>query len=1242
MWGNNNDCLSHRSHSSISSDRSNLLLARTEVAAEAAVLRARMRYHEEETRLRVELERVQIQQQLEAAEARLKVIDAANLEKDVEDEPAGERMQLAPNGKDDFLDRYLNARDTAAFTEILEAEATNMMGPVSMTVHDNFQILPPETQVKTVVPSTQAQTREKTLANQEVGTTVPPDGLGEKPQAQNSPHQSQSQRPPSDENATTQNPWCTCKLLISSNSSPRALDASQQLVACMTTLVDQLNLSRLPPPEPGTFSGDPLAFPSWKGAFETLIESKRIPATERLHYMRRYLSGPARECVEGFLYLNTETAYHDAKALLEKRYGDPFTVTNAFRNKLEAWNKIPPRDGAALRKFFDFLKQCLTAMKSINTLGVLNDERENKKVLAKLPDWMITRWGRTVAEWRQNVGRFPTFKAFSMFVEREADIACDPVISLQAIRNGQEDKRTNQPCTSKDKGRPQSSNSFATEMGSQDWKQRKCLLCKGNHSLDFCHSFLSKTLDDKKKFAWEKKLCFGCLKPGHRSKNCRHRLKCKECSKMHPTALHGDKRQPNPASDTGLSRERKDDDMPKKADCKCTSTDTEYSAMIVPVWIAHKDEPLREQLVYAMLDSQSDTTFILEKTRRELGLEGTETKLLLSTMTAADQLVPTTKVRGLVVRGMESHLHINLPPVFSRDIMPASRCHIPTPETALKWPHLQDLAGKLHPLQNCDVRLLIGYNCSQALLPREVVSSPDGEKPFAQRTDLGWSIIGPGQINEDLSDNMGTSHRVVTCEVPQSLKLKTGRARDQVAISLPMSTKEVFTPSSVTRMMELDFSEIRTSQDGDIDFLSQDDRQFMNILREGVVMGKDGHYEMPLPFKGMEPILPDNKPMALKRLNHLKSRFKRDHNYWIQYKDYMSNVIKNEVAEMVPDEEIDEKGKEWYIPHFGVYHPKKPKKIRVVYDCSAKYDGTSLNSHLLNGPDLTNTLVGVLCRFRQESIAFMCDIEAMFHQFHVAPQHRNYLRFLWWEDGNFDTEPKIYRMKVHLFGAASSPGCANLGLKQAAMDNKHEFGTEAADFICHGFYVDDGLKSVPTIQEALQLIKGSKGICAKGGLRLHKFLSNSKKVIASIPVEDQATGIKVLNLSHDVLPIERALGVHWCIESDTFMFRITLKDKPLTRRGVLSTVSSIYDPLGFVAPLVLVGKTILQEMCKNQPDWDDPLPDDLKGRWEQWRSSLPLPTSAPFFRCQHYRVWAVFIHSPRKSSWESSLRLSDG
>lgn len=169
------------------------------------------------------------------------------------------------------------------------------------------------------------------------------------------------------------------------------------------------------------------------------------------------------------------------------------------------------------------------------------------------------------------------------------------------------------------------------------------------------------------------------------------------------------------------------------------------------------------------------------------------------------------------------------------------------------------------------------------------------------------------------------------------------------------------------------------------------------------------------------------------------------------------------------------------------FNPPKLNKLRDVFDCSAKCEGQSLNDYLLQRPDLTNMWVEVLCRFRKNPIAIVCDIEQMFHQLRVNYEHRNYLRFYWWESGDTNNLPSEFRLCVNSFGAASSSGCAKFGMKQMACDNKTEFETDVSNVVRHNFYVDDGLKSVWTIPDAVPLIQKCKKMCQKSGLRLDIF-----------------------------------------------------------------------------------------------------------------------------------------------------------
>ena len=995
----------------------------------------------------------------------------------------------------------------------------------------------------------------------------------------------------------------------------------------VNVLGNYFNISRLPVPKPGKFSGEPLQYPAWRMSFQTLIEGRNISPAERIHYLKEYLIDDAYDCVESLLLNPSADSYFEAIALIDKRYGNSYTIACAFKSKIANWPKIGSRDSHGLRKFSDYLKQCEVAARSNPSLRVLNDDTQNRLMLEKLPDWLVSRWARVVHRVRENTQLYPSFAQFVSFLCNEADIACEPLTLLS------NDRKMSQPTSIKfQKGQT------LHTIQENPPASIKCIFCdKSNHTIDKCFKFKAKTMEEKRSFIMERKLCFGCLKPGHPSKQCKKRLHCAECNKRHPTPLHGDVKFKTPpvnvpnsndcSSDPKTSQRSGNEQGKPKVSLLTSETSCSKSTMIVPVYISHASQPSTEILTYALLDTQSDTSFISDHLLSKVGIQGTATSILLSTMTCDKKLISCRRVSGMTVRAFNRTEKITLPVLFSRDHIPGGDDNIPSSNVSNRWPHLRPVVNQLMPKSNCGVGLLIGYNCPQALVPREVVP-PIGNGPFAQRTDLGWGIIGLIDGCDDFS-----SGQHLCSQISGSY------------IALRTSAKEVLSPAQISQFFsqEEGFSGLKT--------MSQDEVKFLSLMREETHRTSDGHYEMPLPFRNPRvPPGPNNKPLALQRLKSLVKRFRKDPQHHQYYVDFMNNLLEKGYAERVPLSELSSDTPAYYLPHHGVYNPSKPGKVRVVMDGSAKYMGKSLNDQLLVGPDLMNNLVGVLCRFRTDFISFMCDIQGMFQQFRVNYEHRNYLRFFWFENGVYENDPVEFRSTVHLFGAASSPAVANFGLKQAATDYEQRFGGDVKEFVHRNFYVDDGLMSVATVDEAISLVKRSTQFCAESGLVLHKFVSNSRELLDTIPISARADSIKDLDVFNDHLPVERALGVKWCITSDTFKFRIMVNDKPFTRRGVLSTVCSIFDPLGLIAPVVLQGKQILQLLCKDQLDWDDPIPDSIRCRWEKWLQelhSLELVEVSRCFKPENFKdVIKCEMHSFSDASLEgygqcAYLRLQD-
>ena len=413
----------------------------------------------------------------------------------------------------------------------------------------------------------------------------------------------------------------------------------------------------------------------WIKSFETFIERKTKDPSERLYYLSKFTTDGAKEAVSGLLPLDSEEAYIEAKKILASRFGDPFLVSNAYRKKISEWPRILPKDGPGLRRFSDFLQHCYTAMHSIKHLEVLNDPEKNQKMLRKLPNHLVSRWSRIVDKWigeereegqgREALGppevsntnnareaKYPPFEEFCRFLKTEARIACNPITSLQAIK--EEDSKGNG-----DKWKPNSKfpknkdikdsgfRSFATgadetkegrERNREENKAKRtiCLFCKAAHDIDTCDKFLCLPLTERRNFVQAKRLCWGCLKWGHVNKDCRGKKPCKTCNGPHPTSLHDQTWKPPPKQETpnqgsGANQDTSVSHRVEVCNMKGFDHGTSHS-LIVPVWLHHQDNPENKVKVYALLDEQSDACFIKESTLTALGVDGPELDLELSTV----------------------------------------------------------------------------------------------------------------------------------------------------------------------------------------------------------------------------------------------------------------------------------------------------------------------------------------------------------------------------------------------------------------------------------------------------------------------------------------------------------------------------------------------------------------------------------------------------------------------------------
>ena len=467
------------------------------------------------------------------------------------------------------------------------------------------------------------------------------------------------------------------------------------------------------------------------------------------------------------------------------------------------------------------------------------------------------------------------------------------------------------------------------------------------------------------------------------------------------------------------------------------------------------------------------------------------------------------------------------------------------------------------------VEILIGMDNAHVMMPLEVCHGPDSKnQPYAVWTLFGWSLNGP--------------------------------AHDRPNVEVMSNFVNV--EEQIERIWDMEVL------DEDLQSLSYEDKKVIKLWNDEI-QWENGHYVLPIPWRKGAPNFPNNRYMATLRLKHLLSRLEKIRMF-DAYRDKMNQMISDGYVEPVPEIELGRcNNAVWYLPHHGVTSESKPGKIRIVFDCAAKQNGISLNNQCLQGPDLNNKLIHVLLRFRQYKYAIIADIEAMYLQVKIPTKDRDSLRFLWVENDSI----KEYRMTSHLFGGVWCASSSTFALRQTAADPS--VSEMIRSTVNKSFYVDDLLKSVKTKEEAQEVIFGTKEILKSGGFNLTKFIVNDVQLQHLIDKDDRAKEMKEITGTLEVH--SKALGIRWDVISDSFYYssKYTNVNEKITKRLMLSQVSSMYDPLGLIAPVTQQGKMIFQKATLTKSSWDDEIPQELSEKWFVWIKSLENVPQFKFPRC---------------------------
>ena len=960
---------------------------------------------------------------------------------------------------------------------------------------------------------------------------------------------------------------------------PRENDVWRGLQTMASTIQESFNL---PKPDILTFSGNPADYCKFIKNFETNIESRVDDARLRLSYLIQYCEGEAKRSIEDCVVLSSENGYNRAKSILATRYGKPHLVARSHVDRLVNGPNLKANDVQGLLRLSLDMEKCQITLSEIGFMSDINSSENMRKIVKRLPIHLRSKWVEKASSVIES-GQEPNFDDLLKFVQSRALVAntmygqdlANESKHAQISNNKSPGKANSQRgkfvalSTSASGHKSPGNDSHATRLRSP----LSCVHCKQNHRLIDCSEF--KLLDYEGKIDIIRKhgMCMNCLNFKHFAKFCRKGSCCdvSGCTRKHHTMLHRELQVSAPSNET-FGQSNCCNAEVNSGQLQVNSGHSKVCLRIVPIVVMNESVRVK---TYAILDNGSDVTLCSNSLVRKLKAQGTPREFTISTVNKSSEKRTGVELCELEVSPIEGNEIIALRRVWSVEKLPISLKSLPDNADVGKWDHLRGIS--LPTINSGQVELLIGSDTPEAFWVEEERRGNKGE-PYAVRSLLGWTIIGPTGNTTSLDGNV---HFQQT-EVMHQLQ----------------------------RLWTTDFPDYGSD---DKVGMSQEDRRALSIM-QGTKEKEEEHYIMGLPWRDEQLCLPNNKVLAATRLEQLKRKLTKDSNLRALYIDTMRGYIEKGYARPVENNGGCRSNRIWYLPHHPVCSPNKPGKVRIVFDCAAKYKGTSLNDNLLQGPDLVNSLVGVLIRFREQPVAIVADIEAMFHQVKVSDKDRDALRFLWWSDGNMEKPPTEYCMTVHLFGATSSPSCAAYSLRCTASENADYFSQETVKTVERNFYVDDLLKSVPDVKVGIELSSELTDILCHGGFKLTKWISNKPEVMDTIPESERAGKCGKVDFESDK-QYERALGLQWYVENDTFVFDVDLPDQCHTRRGILSVASSLYDPLGLVAPVTLIPKLILQNACRQKLQWDERMSDADVEKWSQWVEGLPVMSKVSIDRC---------------------------
>lgn len=898
----------------------------------------------------------------------------------------------------------------------------------------------------------------------------------------------------------------------------------------------QSSVPKLPKIDIPKFNGEMLAYRNFKALWENLIHNDPdIPGVQKLYFLNQSVKNTEMEEIIGDFPL-TDNGYIEAWNCLEDRFNNKRLVVRKYFANLTAIEPI---------KYSGQIRDLLNKFDAVSLgLKAIGEECEGtfSKFLCyflsiKLDKYTARDWENSLTSTKE----FPSYKTLHAFLRNRsfAEDVSNPKSSEQKIPHLKPNK-----VTSIDK------KNFAISTSPS------CHACPENHLLIQCPVFGKKSTHERYKIVKSAGICINCFR-NHPVKTC-NQPPCKICKSKHNTLLHHEKSLN--VGDNGVVKQSPELSEQEKINSTSTSSsgpvvcalsqrvEKKNQFVLLPTAVANFECGNKFGLIRIMLDSCSQSEVITDSFIDKYNLPTHKTASVISGIGGQ---IGSSSVCSITLKSRVSSFELSV----EADVVPSSaiKYEIPVDKAFISREVLNSLKLADEGLNSRSIDLILGNRYYESCQLNAILTF---EGVVFRSTQFGWAPTGP---------------------IPN-------RAVCNVAFSF-VSTREI--RADLARFWEIE--EVGVAETD-----QSEHKNCENHFLETHSRNEDGRFVVRLPFKDSPELLGESRTRAHRSLMY--SERKSSPEIRAPYISFMEEYESLQHMTKIPTPILDKSPPSvYYINHHAVLRPTSTTtKLRVVFNASAPtVGGPSLNQLLMCGPKVQPNLFEILISFRDFLVAFSADINKMYRQVLVHENDRDFQRILWRAD--LTKEVSEYRLNTLTYGFIPASYIAQKCLEVIA-DSIKDSSPSASLAIKECFYMDDLLTGSSSIEGAIKLQQEIQAALLSGQFPLRKYISNSVEFLESL--DPSLVEESVFNLVQPEKSSALVLGLVWDPKNDVFRVKPASLDLPddavVSQKMLLSVSSRIFDPLGFLSPVSIRFKFLLQEVWKEKLNWDEPVSDGIR------------------------------------------------